>query len=79
MKTMVDLVYGRGITDLVREFPLYMTFFHNIIDIKLFHKKRTLYGSADITMYAISIVHIAIGGSTGKTKTKNSALKIGER
>ncbi|MDW0205445.1 MAG: radical SAM protein, partial [Nitrososphaeraceae archaeon] len=45
---MVDLVYGRGITDLVREFPLYMTFFHNIIDIKLFHKKRTLYGSADI-------------------------------
>src|SRR6186997_1943328 len=38
---MVDLVYGRGITDLVREFPLYMTFFHNIIDIKLFHKKNT--------------------------------------
>src|ERR671923_1451512 len=45
---MVDLVYGRGITDLMREFPLYMTFFRNIIDIKLFHKKKALYGSADI-------------------------------
>ena len=45
---MVDLVYGRGITDLMREFPLYMTFFRNIIDIRLFHKKRALYGSADI-------------------------------
>src|ERR1044071_1045613 len=45
---MVDLVYGRGITDIAREFPLYLTFFHKIIDIKLFHKKRTLYGSADI-------------------------------
>jgi len=45
---MVDLVYGRGITDLIREFPIYLTFFRKIIDIKLFHKKRTLYGSADI-------------------------------
>ena len=45
---MVDLIYGRGVTDLIREFPFYLTFFRNIIDIKLFHKKRALYGSADI-------------------------------
>ncbi|MGE5822616.1 MAG: radical SAM protein, partial [Nitrososphaerota archaeon] len=45
---MVDLIYGRGITDLARELPFYLTFFRNIIDIRLFHKKRTLYGSADI-------------------------------
>jgi len=45
---MVDLIYGRGVTDLIREFPFYLTFFRNIIDIRLFHKKRALYGSADI-------------------------------
>src|SRR5437867_13058727 len=45
---MVDLIYGRGVTDLIRELPFYLTFFRNIVDIKVFHKKRTLYGSADI-------------------------------
>jgi MoaA/NifB/PqqE/SkfB family radical SAM enzyme len=45
---MVDLVYGRGITDIVREIPLYVSIFRKIIGIKLFHSKPALYGSADI-------------------------------
>lgn len=45
---MVDLVYGRGITDIVREIPLYIDLFKKIIGIKFFHSKPALYGSADI-------------------------------
>jgi sulfatase maturation enzyme AslB (radical SAM superfamily) len=45
---MVDLIYGRGITDIVREIPLYFNLFHKMIGIKLFHEKPALYGSADI-------------------------------
>ena len=55
---MVDLVYGRGITDIVREFPFYITFFRNIIDIRLFHKKTinrfmdSYSSNGDISLYA---------------------------
>ena len=45
---MVDLVYGRGITDIVREIPLYVGIFKKFVGIKLFHAKPALYGSADI-------------------------------
>ena len=45
---MVDLVYGRGITDIVREIPLYVGIFKKFVGIKLFHTKPALYGSADI-------------------------------
>jgi Fe-coproporphyrin III synthase len=45
---MVDLIYGRGITDFARELPFYFSLFRKIIDIKIFHKKAALYGSADI-------------------------------
>jgi len=45
---MVDLVYGRGITDIVREIPLYASIFKKFVGIKLFHSKPALYGSADI-------------------------------
>jgi hypothetical protein len=45
---MVDLIYGRGITDLVRELPYYLSFFRKYAEIKIFHKRRILYGSADI-------------------------------
>jgi len=45
---MVDLIYGRGITDIAREIPLYFNLFHKMIGIKLFHEKPALYGSADI-------------------------------
>ncbi|TLX67791.1 MAG: radical SAM protein [Thaumarchaeota archaeon] len=45
---MVDLIYGRGITDIFREIPLYVTIFKKYVSIKLFHTKPALYGSADI-------------------------------
>ena len=45
---MVDLVYGRGITDLIREIPYYLSFFKKYVEIKYFHKRHVLYGSADI-------------------------------
>jgi len=45
---MVDLVYGRGITDIFREIPLYVDIFGKLIGIKLFHSRPALYGSADI-------------------------------
>jgi sulfatase maturation enzyme AslB (radical SAM superfamily) len=45
---MVDLIYGRGITDIARELPFYISLFKKFVDIKLFHKKTAIYGSADI-------------------------------
>src|SRR5215203_4780356 len=45
---MVDLVYGRGITDIVREIPLYFSIFEKYVGIKLFHQKPSMYGSVDI-------------------------------
>jgi MoaA/NifB/PqqE/SkfB family radical SAM enzyme len=45
---MVDLIYGRGITDLIREMPFYINIFTKYAFIKLFHAKPTMYGSVDI-------------------------------
>jgi Fe-coproporphyrin III synthase len=45
---MVDLIYGRGITDIARELPSFISLFRKFVDIKLFHKKAAIYGSADI-------------------------------
>ena len=45
---MADLIYGRGITDLLREMPLYISIFAKYARIKLFNAKPALYGSADI-------------------------------
>jgi Fe-coproporphyrin III synthase len=45
---MVDLIYGRGITDILREMPFYFNIFKNIISIKMFHSKPTIYGSVDV-------------------------------
>src|ERR671918_662234 len=45
---MTDLIYGRGITDLIREMPFYFSIFNKIIGIKFFHSKPFMYGSADI-------------------------------
>jgi len=45
---MTDLIYGRGITDLIREMPFYIGIFSKLISIKLFHSKPFMYGSADI-------------------------------
>jgi hypothetical protein len=45
---MVDLIYGRGITDIARELPFFISLFRKFVDIKFFHKKAAIYGSADI-------------------------------
>jgi MoaA/NifB/PqqE/SkfB family radical SAM enzyme len=45
---MVDLVLGRGITDLIREVPFFVSIFRKYISIKLFHSKPALYGSVDV-------------------------------
>jgi len=45
---MVDLIYGRGITDIARELPSFISLFRKFVDIKVFHKKAAIYGSADI-------------------------------
>jgi MoaA/NifB/PqqE/SkfB family radical SAM enzyme len=45
---MVDLIFGRGITDLIREMPFYFTIFKNYVSIKFLHAKPAMYGSVDI-------------------------------
>jgi Fe-coproporphyrin III synthase len=45
---MVDLIYGRGITDLIREMPFYINIFTKYASIKLFHAKPIMYGSVDV-------------------------------
>jgi Fe-coproporphyrin III synthase len=45
---MTDLIYGRGLTDLIREMPLYFNIFKNYATIKLFHSKPAMYGSVDV-------------------------------
>ena len=45
---MVDLIYGRGLTDIIREMPFYIHMFQKIIGIKLFRTKPAIYGSVDV-------------------------------
>jgi MoaA/NifB/PqqE/SkfB family radical SAM enzyme len=45
---MADLVYGRGVTDLIREVPFFASIFKKYISIKLFHSKPAMYGSVDV-------------------------------
>jgi hypothetical protein len=45
---MVDIIYGRGITDLIREKPFYFTIFKNYASIKFLHAQPAMYGSVDI-------------------------------
>ena len=45
---MVDLIYGRGITDLIRETPFFFSILKKYASIKLLHAKPALYGSVDI-------------------------------
>lgn len=45
---MVDLIYGRGITDVAREFPFYISLFKKMAAYKLFHVKQPIYGSVDV-------------------------------
>ena len=45
---MVDLIYGRGITDLLREIPFYISIFKKMTAYRLFHIKQPMYGSVDV-------------------------------
>jgi Fe-coproporphyrin III synthase len=45
---VADLIYGRGMTDLLREMPFYISIFAKYARIKLFNAKPPIYGSADI-------------------------------
>ena len=45
---MVDLVYGRGITDLIREMPFFVSIFKKYASIKLLHTRPAIYGSVDV-------------------------------
>jgi len=46
---MVDLILGRGLTDIIREMPFYIHIFKTMISIKLFYSKQaTIYGSVDV-------------------------------
>jgi len=44
----VNHIYGRGITDILREMPLYVTLLSKYASIRLFHAKTPLYGSVDV-------------------------------
>ena len=45
---MVDLIYGLGITDIIRDFPAHFGMLTKYISIKFFKSKPFIYGSADI-------------------------------
>jgi MoaA/NifB/PqqE/SkfB family radical SAM enzyme len=45
---MVDLIYGRGITDIIREVPFYTAMLKKYAGIKFFHSKPTIFGSVDV-------------------------------
>ncbi len=45
---MVDLIYGRGITDLLREMPFYISIFKKMAAYRLFHIRQPMYGSVDV-------------------------------
>ncbi len=45
---MADLVYGRGITDLIREMPFYISIFKKIAAYRMFKIKAPMYGSVDV-------------------------------
>lgn len=45
---MVDIIYGRGIIELVREMPFYISIFKKIAAYRLFHIKQPMYGSVDV-------------------------------
>jgi MoaA/NifB/PqqE/SkfB family radical SAM enzyme len=45
---MVDLVYGRGITDILREMPFFISLLKKMIAHRLFGIKQPMYGSVDV-------------------------------
>jgi hypothetical protein len=45
---MVHLIYGRGITDLLREMPFYFSIFKKMAAYRVFHIKQPMYGYVDV-------------------------------
>ena len=45
---MVDILYGRDITEIIRELPYYISMFKKYASIKLFKAKPAIYGSVDV-------------------------------
>jgi len=45
---MVDILYGRGITDIIHELPYYISIFKKVVSIKVFKAKPAIYGSVDV-------------------------------
>jgi MoaA/NifB/PqqE/SkfB family radical SAM enzyme len=45
---MVDLIYGRSITDLLREMPFYISILKKTMAYRLFGSKQPMYGSVDV-------------------------------
>ena len=45
---MVDLIFGRGLTDIIHEMPFYIHFIKNILSIKLLESRPAIYGSVDV-------------------------------
>jgi len=48
ISSVVDLIFGRGLTDIIPEMPFYIHFIKNILSIKLLHSKPAIYGSVDV-------------------------------
>src|SRR5215471_5817835 len=47
-KVMVDILYGRGVTDIIHELPYYLSIFKKVVSIKVFKAKPAMYGSVDV-------------------------------
>jgi Fe-coproporphyrin III synthase len=45
---MVHLIYGRGITDHLREMPFYFSIFKKMAAYRVFHIKQPMYGYVDV-------------------------------
>jgi MoaA/NifB/PqqE/SkfB family radical SAM enzyme len=45
---VVNLIYGRGITELLREMPLYVNIIKKMMAYRLFKIKQPIYGSVDV-------------------------------
>jgi MoaA/NifB/PqqE/SkfB family radical SAM enzyme len=45
---MVDILFGRGITEIIRESPYYISTIKKICLIKIFKARRPIYGSVDV-------------------------------
>jgi hypothetical protein len=66
-------------TDIVRETPLYISIFKNYASYKLFHSKSPLFGSVDVTTFAIYIASTVTGGLIEREKRKTYQLRTGDK